>query len=140
MPARHYDKLTDEQLRAEIEEARAAHLPPSKLKPMLDEWVKRQARTRSYSPLVSRTTHELAKAKETVLLAATELQSDPTNMVKYTALVSAINDLERDRNTVQGAMLKAFANPSNPQTSTALAAALPHILFNPAVRKAIEED
>ena len=89
---------------------------------------------------MSRTTHELAKAKEAVLLAATELQADPTNMVKYTALVSAINDLERDRNTVQGAMLKAFANPSNPQTSSALAAALPHLLFNPAVRKAIQEE
>jgi hypothetical protein len=89
---------------------------------------------------MSRTTHELAKAKEAVLLAATELQADPTNMVKYTALVSAINDLERDRNTVQGAMLKAFANPTNPQTSSALAAALPHLLFNPAVHKAIQEE
>jgi hypothetical protein len=86
---------------------------------------------------VSRTTHELAKAKEAVVLAAMELQADPTSKTKYVALVKALNDLERDRDTVQGAIAKAFANPARPSIT---ASAMPTLLFNPGVQKAIKKD
>jgi hypothetical protein len=63
---------------------------------------------------VSRTTHELNKAKRRVLQAAVELQADPDNVAKRLALVDAIEDLEKDRQTVQGAILKAIAGRNQP--------------------------
>jgi hypothetical protein len=69
---------------------------------------------------VSRTTHELNKAKHQVLLAALQLKADPENLEKRLALSDAINDLEKDRPTVQGAILKAFHGGDRAVDITAL--------------------
>jgi hypothetical protein len=67
---------------------------------------------------MSRTTNELAKAKNRMNFAALALKADRQNVKKQIALAEAIDDLERDRNTLQGAILKALACPAASTTGT----------------------